>query len=689
MASASRANAPAGSVFWLGVDTGGTFTDFVLFDGRGLRVHKVLSTPEAPERAILQGIRDMALEPDQLRSDQIRPNQLRVIHGSTVATNAALEGKGVRTVFITNRGMGDMLTLGRQARERLYDLQPQPVPPPVPRALCLETGGRLSARGETVEPLTERDIEQLCKRVKDLAPRSVAINLLFSYLDDRAEKAIAAALSDGAGSDDGGEGLFLSRSSEVLPEFKEYERGIATWLNAWVGPLVQGYLSRLQAGVSPAPLTIMQSSGDTLSADMAGRHAVRLLLSGPAGGLTGARFAGEAAGQPRLLSFDMGGTSTDVAMIDGALHLTSEGHIGRYPVAVPMVDMHTIGAGGGSIAYLDEGGMLQVGPESAGAVPGPACYGKGGTRPTVTDANLILGRLRPDAFLGGRMRLDLTAAQHAMSPLAEAMGMSVEEVAQGVIRIANEHMARALRVISVQRGLDPRDYTLASFGGAGGLHVCALADQLGMSRALAPVHAGVLSALGMLAAPRGRQLSRTLNCLLRDGGGEVEQGLSDLEQQGRRAVAEEGVEVADMTARYSLDLRYQGQSYTLNVAWLGVEATVQAFHDAHRQRYGHDLDAPVELVNLRVALNGPAPDLRLETLSTHAAPGAEKTTLAALYGITEAVSVRPRDGMLPGEVLRGPVLITETVSTLFLAPGWQGRVDGYGNLLMDRMAAKA
>ncbi|MGD2083879.1 MAG: hydantoinase/oxoprolinase family protein, partial [Chromatiales bacterium] len=429
----------------IGIDTGGTFTDFVVFDGRGLRVHKVLSSPEAPEAAILRGMEELGLSAEGLR----------VIHGSTVATNAVLEGKGVRTAYVANRGLADLLTIGRQARAALYDLQPGPAPVPVPAELCLETGGRLGADGQIVEPLTESDLKDLRAGLEAAAPRSVAINLLFSYLDDTAERRIEAVVP---------EGVFVSRSSSVLPEIREYERGIATWLNAWVGPLVEGYVGRLAGGLPGARVSVMQSSGETIAADQAGGQAVRMLLSGPAGGLVGARFAGEAAGLRKLLSFDMGGTSTDVALIDGAARLTSEGRIGPFPVAVPMVDMHTIGAGGGSIAQVDSGGMLRVGPESAGASPGPACYGAGGTRPTVTDANLVLGRLRPEAFLGGRMTLDREAAGRALRPLARSLGLPVEEAAHGVIRVANEHMARALRVISVQRGIDPRSFALVSFG---------------------------------------------------------------------------------------------------------------------------------------------------------------------------------------------------------------------------------
>jgi N-methylhydantoinase A len=481
----------------LGVDTGGTFTDFVWFDGERLGIHKVLSTPQEPEQAILQGIRELGLQEESFY----------LVHGSTVATNAVLEGKGVRTAYITNYGLGDVLTIGRQARRELYNLQPQPESPPVPAELCLETGGRLAADGSLVEALSERELEILTARLQELAPQAVAINLLFSFLDDRFERQIERHLPDT---------LFISRSSDILPGQGEYERGIATWLNAWVGPRVQGYVQRLAQFVQPAPVHVMQSSAFTIRADQAAKHAVNLLLSGPAGGLMGARRIGSELGRPRLLTFDMGETSTDVALIDGQVSLTSEGSIGSYPVAVPMVDMHTIGTGGGSIARLDEGGMLAVGPESAGADPGPACYGRGGRLPTVTDANLVLGRLRPAAFLGGGMQLDAVAARLAVGRLARQMQLSLQQAAQGIIELANEHMAQALRVISVQRGIDPAVYTLTAFGGAGGLHVCALADALGMKHALVPIHAGVLSALGMLAAPRGRQLSHTQCGLIKD-----------------------------------------------------------------------------------------------------------------------------------------------------------------------------
>lgn len=649
----------------LGVDTGGTFTDFVLLDGGRLRVHKVLSTPAAPEEAILRGVAELGLA----------GAALRMAHGSTVATNALLEGKGARTLYVGNRGLKDLLAIGRQARRELYNLQPEPLPPPVPRELCVECGGRLGADGSVVEGLTSQDLLGLLDRIEALQPRAVAINLLFSYLDDRFERAIAAILPPD---------LFVSRSSAVLAEEREYERGIATWLNSYVGPLVEGYLQRLEGalGAEASSLAVMLSSGGTIDARRAGRHAVEMLLSGPAGGLMGARFVAAAAGRERLLTFDMGGTSTDVALIDGEVRLTSEGRIAGYPVAVPMVEMHTIGAGGGSIAWLDAGGMLQVGPESAGADPGPACYGRGGERPTVTDANLVLGRLRPDAFLGGRMALDAAAARAAVARVAEPLGLTVEAAALGIVRVADERMARALRVISVARGIDPRGFTLLSFGGAGGLHVCALAEALGLAEALVPLHAGVLSALGMLVAPPARRLSRTVAGLVADfPPRELERHFDELIQQGGGELAAEGV--TELRVQRSADLRYRGQSFTLNLPWRGGAATAHDFNLAHEARYGHRLDAPVELVNLRVGLLGPEPAVALERLAAGGA--AAEPAAAALYGIAVAVPVYARAALAAGSELAGPALITEEVATTYLAPGWRGRVDGVGNLLLERV----
>ena len=646
----------------LGIDTGGTFTDFVFYNGKRIAIHKVLSTPHAPEEAILQGMAEMGLA----------ARDLRVVHGSTVATNAVLEGKGVRTVFITNRGLRDMLTIGRQARRELYNLQPEAIAPPVPRGLCLETGGRLGADGSVIEPLTEDDLQDLRAAVERLAPQAVAINLLFSFLDDRFERAIEAAMPTG---------LFVSRSSMVLPEYREYERGMTTWLNAYVGPLVERYLARLSAHLAPGKLAVMQSAGGTLGAEQAGRQAVHLLLSGPAAGLVGARFVAEAAGQPRVMTLDMGGTSTDVALIDGEVELTSEGRIGPYPLAVPMVDMHTIGAGGGSIATVDAGGALQVGPQSAGAQPGPACYGRGGREATVTDANLVLGRLPVDARLGGSMQLDIEAARKAVSRIANQLGAaSAEQAADGIVCIANEHMAQALRVISVQRGFDPREFVLVSFGGAGGMHVCALAEALGICRALVPVQAGVLSALGMLVAPPARQLSRTLGGLLASyDEATVNEALDDLAARGRAALRAEGVEPTEITTEPCLDLCYRGQSYCLTIAWQGtLSGVTETFHLTHAHRYGHRLAMPVELINVRMGLRAEPPVLPLPKLHPHA----ERTASgeARVYGVPGTVPIWHRECLVGGQRLVGPAIIAETTATTFVAPAWNSHVDDYGNL---------
>lgn len=662
---------------YLGIDTGGTFTDFVLLKNHQLQTHKVLSTPHAPEQAILAGIKDLQLT---TLTDE---DNLYIVHGSTVATNAVLEGKGVATVFISNRGFKDMLSLGRQARRELYNLQPEYDAVPVKAEYCLETGGRLSATGDVLNDLTSQDLESLVMQVRALKPQAVVINLLFSYLDNRFEKQIAQALEKALPS------LFISRSSNILPEYKEYERGMTTWLNAYVGPLVQGYLKRLQQGVknivaANTTITVMQSAGNTIAAELAGEQAVHMLLSGPAGGLAAAEHLGQLTHFKRLLTFDMGGTSTDVALVEDKIQLTNESKIADYPVAIPMVDMHTIGAGGGSIAFIDAGGLLQVGPESAGASPGPACYGQGGVKPTVTDANLVLGRLLPAAFLGGGMSLDVDAAHKAINGLANKLNLTCEQMAEGIIKIANEHMANALRVMSVQRGIDPRNLCLTSFGGAGGLHVCALANALQISTAMVPVHSGVLSALGMLVAPKGRELSRTLNALLSDEiNDEITHALAQLIEQGEAALLKEAVAKEDISITTRLDCRYQGQSYTLDVpyAYLNPDAVTKCQHDfiaRHQQRYGHSLDLPVELVNVRVSLKVTQKTLLLDEISSK---NKARETLHKV-GADKKLSVYHRDDIAISQIITGPALITETTATTFVDSGWQCEMDNFGNLIL-------
>jgi N-methylhydantoinase A len=650
----------------VGIDTGGTFTDFVLIDADHLRVHKVLSTPDAPERAIITGLRDLGCV----------DHSLLIVHGSTIATNAVLEGKGARTALITNRGFADLLTIGRQAREHLYDLQPQPRPPPVPPDLCWEVGGRLSGDGTMVEDLSAADIEYVRRKLQRFNPESVAVVLLFSFIDNGFERRLAEAL--------GGK-VFVSCSGQVLAERGEYERGITTWLNAYVGPLVQGYLARLKSLLGKARIAIMQSSATTCDSEHAGRFAVNLLLSGPAGGLQGARYLAGLGGHDHIISLDMGGTSTDVALLAGDITLTSEGRLGRYPVAVPMVDMHTIGAGGGSLAYLDAGGLLQVGPESAGADPGPACYGQGNRQATVTDANVVLGRLPALAQLAGSMQLDVGLAERALAELATGLGLeSAEQAALGVVRLANEHMARAVRVISVERGHDPRDYTLVAFGGAGGLHVCELAELLDVRLALVPAHAGVLSALGMLVAPRGRQLSRTLGRPLKDYSVEaIEAAFDDLRNSGRKWMTSEGLADDQLSYSHSLDLCYDGQSFTLNVPWRGLASAENDFRAAHERRYGHSLAVPLRLINVRLSIIERVhrrPDLGLVDR-----PAAGDPVAAVPVGSwSDLVPLWRRDGLIAGQRLGGPAIVLEAVGTTYISPGWSALVDAYGNLALSR-----
>ena len=638
------------------------------YDGRGFRVHKVLSTPEAPERAILAGIEALGLS----------EAGFCIVHGTTVATNAVLEGKGARTCLVTNRGFRDLLTIGRQARRDLYDLCPSPCAPPVPRELCLEAGGRIGADGDVLDPVTEEDLAALAAAVRELGAEAVAIDCLFSYLDPSQERAIEAALPAG---------VFVSRSSEVLPERREYERGIATWLNAYTGPKIHGYLERLAGALPATHIAVMQSAGETLSAAAASRRAVHLLLSGPAGGVMGARAVARDAGHERFLTLDMGGTSTDVALVDGEVVLTSEGRLGPYPVAVPMVDIHSIGAGGGSIAYADAGGLLRVGPASAGADPGPACYGRGGGEPTVTDANLVLGRLPADSKLAGSVTLDVAAARATVGRLAARLGMPViEDVALGIVAIANEHMANALRVISLHRGLDPRRFPLFCFGGAGGLHVCDLARVLGIRETLVPRDAGVLSALGMLAAPSGRQLSRTLSGVLNPARRrEIGVALRTLAEEGLAAMAGEGMGLLRIHAYPSLDLCYRGQAHTLNMIWQGsVGRALDAFHQAHERRYGHRLGTPVELVNLRVALRGPAARLRLARPPS--GRPADPTRWITVHGVAAPVPVFERGALTAGHGLPAPAIIRDPGSTTYLARGWHATVDEHGHLRLRDLA---
>ena len=649
----------------LGVDTGGTFTDVIALENGALAVYKIASTPDAPDAAVIDGVRHFAGD---------AAADWRIVHGSTVATNALLENNLARTAYVANTGFADVLTIGRQARAELYALEPAANPVPVAPELCFEVDARADAHGETLVALDDAMCDALVDQIRQSGVQAVAINLLFAFLNGSDEAAIETALREALPD------LTIARGSRVLPEYGEYERGIATWLNAALGPTVGGYLRRLEAALDR--VAIMHGAAGTVGVDQAADNAVNLLLSGPAGGLLGARFVARSAGLDRVLTLDMGGTSSDVALVGNELALTSKTRIAGYPVAVPMVDMHTIGAGGGSIAWLDAGGLLQVGPASAGAEPGPACYGKGGEQPTVTDAHVVLGRLPASTRLGGHMGLDVAAARNAVARIAEPLDLSVEDAAAGILRVADEAMTAALRVISVARGESVADDSLLCFGGAGPLHACALADGMGMKRALIPVFAGVLSALGMLVARRSRERSLSiLQPLAEVESSQIDAWLAPLREATRDELVEEGVAEDDIEERLSADLRYAGQSASLNLAWQAPDELIEAFHAAHEARYGHRFDLAVELVNLRLHRAGPVPDVALPAIEKgEGAPVAGEQV--AVHELGDDVPVYDRDAMLAGQRFDGPAIVRESVTTTWIAPGWSAEVDSKGNLLL-------
>ncbi|WP_100278728.1 hydantoinase/oxoprolinase family protein [Mariprofundus aestuarium] len=646
---------------FLGVDTGGTFTDFVLFDSSGLRFHKELSTPEDPSRAIELGIVNLGLN----------AGDLHLIHGSTVATNAILERKGVNTLFITNRGLEDVLTIGRQTREELYTLTPAAKADWIARRDCLGLSGRMDANGFEIEPVDIQDIEGLAEIIVQGGYRAVAVCQLFSFLNEFHEQQIAKALP---------EDVFISLSHQVLAEYREYERGATTYLNAYVGPLVQRYLKRLAYTLRPKHLFVMHSAGGVMAADSAGAQAVKLALSGPAGGLVAAEAIGRQLGEPNLLTFDMGGTSTDVALIQGKAAMTTESEIAGIPIGLPMLDIHTIGAGGGSLVWIDEAGLPQVGPESAGASPGPVCYGQGGTTPAVTDANLVLGRIPPMARMAGRMELDREAALAAFDAYGEPLGLSSEEAAHAVIRIAEEHMVGALRVVSVQRGHNPEDFSLLSFGGAGGLHACALAEKLGMSKVIFPLASGAFSALGMLAGRQQSEFSRSRRIAIDDVDAPslLQAMFAELEQE-----AASGMQGLNLSYERRLDLRYVGQGFHLTVAMQDeMSGLIESFKTAHRCAYGHDLGRPIEIMTARVTAFVDRPELEFPQLSS-SDKEIEPSGYSAVYGAGEVPHLQ-RSDLRPGCAFSGPALILEDTSTLWLPDGWRMQASVHGHLLLER-----
>jgi N-methylhydantoinase A len=643
----------------LGIDVGGTFTDFVLLSASGVRVHKRPSTPDDPLRALAEGSAALGTPPGT-----------PVVHGTTIVTNAVLQERGARTALITTRGFTDLLLIGRQERPSLYDLRARPPAPLAPPERCFAVSERVGADGGVVQALDLRDIDVLVERLAGCRAEAVAVCFLFSFQRPEHEQQVAARLRQRLPH------LFVSLSSEVAPEFREYERASTTVIDAFGGPLVAGYVQHL--GRVAANVQLMQSSGGVTSPEAAARHPVCLALSGPAGGVAGA-FATGRATSPRLIGLDMGGTSTDVALCDGSIPMMAEGSLAGRPILQPMVAVHTIGAGGGSIARLDAGGLLRVGPASAGAEPGPACYGRG-SEPTVTDANLLLGRLAPQGLLGGGMPLHLDRAEAAVARLARQAGLSVEATAAGIIRVVNVAMARALAHVSIEQGHDPRDFTLLAFGGAGPMHACELAESLGSRAILVPRYPGVLSALGMALSDQTRDYRRSI---LRPAAGLDDAGLAALFApllEQARADAPAGSRTLP-----ALDVRYRGQSFALTVPLVsGIAAALVEFHTLHKQRYGYARPAhPLEIVTLRLRSSLPSA-LRLPTAEPEFGAAAHGHCRVWFPDGWQEAPLLLRARLAPGEPVRGPALLVQDDATTVVAPGWQGTVDSAGNLLLQR-----
>jgi N-methylhydantoinase A len=642
------------------VDTGGTFTDFLLLEGSRIRTLKLPSTPSDPADAVLAGLRQL-LAPGA---------DFLLLHGSTVATNALLERKGARVALVTNRGFEDVIEIGRQNRPQLYALVGHRLPPLVAREDRLGIAGRLGPAGEEVDPLDDGELAALAGRLA--GAESLAICLLHSYANGAHERRVADALA--------GLPVPLSVSSELLPEYREYERTSTAVVNAYVAPVISRYLGRLGREARARRVSIMGSGGGTLSVERSVRAPAHTVLSGPAGGVVGALAWARRSGFEQVISFDMGGTSTDVSLCPGRLLHTREFEIAGQPVALPVIDIHTVGAGGGSIARVDPGGALRVGPESAGADPGPICYGHGGREVTVTDAHVWLGRLPADAFLGGERSLDRARVEAPLTRLAAALGTSVEDAAEGVIDVVDTSMEGALRVISVERGYDPVEFALLAFGGAGGLHVAELAARLGASRALVPPDPGLLSAYGMLAAPLTREASRTVlaDASKPEHEGGLAAAFAELESVARAELREEGASDAETVAERWVDARYRGQSFELRVA---AEGWIDAFHRAHEDRYGYSRrGTPVEAVTLRVVAQAPGPDLEATPLqASEEAPPLTRSSVRFRGEDLDCARVWRRD-LRAGHVLPGPLIVQEYSATTWVPPGWTLEVDGWGTL---------
>ncbi len=664
----------------LAVDTGGTFTDVLSISAGSLCTHKLLSTPDDPARAVLDGVAALGDE----------AGMERLIHGTTVATNALLERTGARTALITNAGFEDLLHIGRQERPHLYRLDVARPEPLIAPEHCFGIPGRMDKDGVEIQALDLRGLTALLKTLAQATIESVIIALLHSYANPDHELQLGEALAREAKRQ--GFPVDITLSHDILCEFREVERAGTAAINAYVRPLMNRYLGHLSDTLGKDTVRIMQSNGGSASVTQTRKRPVHTILSGPAGGVVGALHMARLAGFERILTLDMGGTSTDVALCDASAPITHQVRVDGWSVNIPMLDIHTVGAGGGSLAFQDAGGGLQVGPQSAGADPGPACYGRGGRAPTVTDANLLRGHLLPGRFLGGDMTLDMEAAQTALQSLAQSFELELPAMVEGTCAVANAVMARALKRISVARGNDPAEFTMVAFGGAGGMHACELAEEIGTRRILIPPHPGLLSALGMLVSDVEVSRSRTL-LLHADPDGETEllaeahEPIQRLAAAVGEQLAGEGIPLPRQRIQLEAELRYRGQSFELRIPF--GPGMLSRFHAAHAQAFGFELRLePVELVTARVTGIGetPTPHFPRAECIPHPAETRESSRMLR-HGHWLNAALLDRDALDPGATFSGPALITEYSSTLAVAPGWTGSVDAFGNLLLVQQEA--
>lgn len=678
-------------MYKLGVDTGGTFTDIGLIDEETsqIAVTKVPSTPNNPALAVLEGVKAIV--------EQVGISCKDIdffIHGTTVATNALLELKGAKTALITTEGFKDVLHIARQTRPKLYDFWSRRPAPQVPRRLRFEVPERILYTGEILKPLEVEAVQSIAQKLKKEKVEAVAVCLLHSYANPKHEIQIKEILQREYPE------LIVTLSSEILSEYREYERMSTVTINAYVMPKVNKYVSHLadklkEMGVK-SDLYIMQSNGGVITSETAREASARTVLSGPAGGALAGIFVCQQTDTDNIITVDMGGTSLDICLVENKEpRYTTESQIGGYPIKLPMIDIHTIGAGGGSIAWIDAGGALRVGPESAGAVPGPVCYQKGGQEPTVTDANVVLGRINPGYILGGRMEMDVEGARRAIKEkIADPLGLNVEEAAAGIIRVVNANMVRGIRVVSVENGYDPREFSLVSFGGAGPVHAVEMAKELAMKEVIVPVNPGITSAIGMLTADVRHDYVQTYIVPTNEVQlNELEELYGKLESEAIAQLAEEGFGKENMVFIRTADMRYAGQAFELGVSVPAgklknehITAMEKQFNETHMKHYGYQrLGETIELVNLRLVALGKLPGLKIKGKATLTSTKPEAITSRKVYfndGFVET-AIYNRDNLLPGQQVTGPAIIEQLDSTTVVFPGQTARVDAFNNIVIS------